>query len=258
VSSVVVVDSGVANVGSVVAALERVQANVTISRDWEVIRRAERVLLPGVGAAVAAMRELDRLGLSERLPTLTQPVLGVCLGMQLMFEGSDEGRDPGPGTRDPILAASCDLPPAGSDREFAAENSDSVFTRSSGSRVPGPGSGLPDAVPCLGILPGYVRRLPESPGVRIPHMGWNALIPRRPHALVAGLGERDYAYFVHSFGAAESELTLMACEHGSSFSAVVARANFMGAQFHPERSAAVGARLLDNFLNLDLETLGQC
>jgi glutamine amidotransferase len=89
-------------------------------------------------------------------------------------------------------------------------------------------------------------------------MGWNALIPRRSHPLVDGLGERDYAYFVHSFGAAESELTLMACEHGSTFSAVVARANFMGAQFHPERSAAVGARLLDNFLELDLETLGRC
>ncbi len=253
-SAVVVVDSGVANVGSVVAALERVQAQVTVSRDWEVIRRAARVLLPGVGAAAAAMRELDRLGLSERLPSLTQPVLGVCLGMQLMFEGSEEGgehRDPGPGTRDPATAASRDLPPAGAHEESAAENSDSGCARSSGSR-------LHDAVPCLGILPGHVRRLPESPGVRIPHMGWNALIPRRPHPLVAGLGERDYAYFVHSFAVAESDLTLMACKHGSTFSAIVARGNFMGAQFHPERSAAVGARLLDNFLKLDLETLGRC
>jgi glutamine amidotransferase len=239
VSSVVVVDSGVANVGSVVAALERAQASVTISRDWEVIRRAARVLLPGVGAAVAAMRELDRLGLSERLPTLTQPVLGVCLGMQLMFEGSEEGGVPVIGNRESGI---------GSAQPGSVGSIDSPF--------PIPHS--PTLQPCLGILPGYVRRLPESPGVRIPHMGWNALIPRRPHALVAGLGERDYAYFVHSFGAAESELTLMACEHGSTFSAVVARANFMGAQFHPERSAAVGARLLDNFLKLDLETLAQC
>jgi glutamine amidotransferase len=227
VSAVVVVDSGVANVGSVVAALERVQAHVTVSRDWEVIRGAARVLLPGVGAAAAAMRELDRLGLSERLPSLTQPVLGVCLGMQLMFEGSEEGaehRDPGPGSR----------------------------------LDGGPGSRLHAAVPCLSILPGHVRRLPESPGVRIPHMGWNALVPRRAHPLVEGLGGRDYAYFVHSFAVAESDLTLMACEHGSTFSAIVARGNFMGAQFHPERSAAVGARLLDNFLKLDLETLGRC
>jgi glutamine amidotransferase len=193
------------------------------------------------------MRELDRLGLSERLPSLTQPVLGVCLGMQLMFEGSEEGAE----HRGPATAASRDLQPAGGHEESAAGNSDSGCARSSGSR-------LHDAVPCLGILPGHVRRLPESPGVRIPHMGWNALLPRRPHALVAGLDERDSAYFVHSFAVAESELTLMACEHGITFSAIVARGNFMGAQFHPERSAAVGARLLDNFLKLEPETLGRC
>ena len=218
--SVVVVDSGVANIGSVVAALERARAQVTVSRDWEVIRRAPRVLLPGVGAAVAAMRELDRLGLSERLPTLTQPVLGVCLGMQLLFEGSEEGA---------VVGATCTSRP-----EFPPTD---------------------NTIACLKILPGTVRRLPESPGVRIPHMGWNALIPRRAHPLVAGLSERDYAYFVHSFAVAESELTLMACQHGATFSAIVARGNFMGAQFHPERSAAVGARLLANFLTLDAEAL---
>ena len=119
-----------------------------------------------------------------------------------------------------------------------------------------PESPLTDnTIACLKILPGTVRRLPESPGVRIPHMGWNALIPRRAHPLVAGLSERDYAYFVHSFAVAESELTLMACQHGGTFSAIVARGNFMGAQFHPERSAAVGARLLANFLTLDAEAL---
>lgn len=206
-SQVVVVDSGVANIGSVVAALERIGAHAKVSAEWEVIRAAPRVLLPGVGAAAAAMRELGRRGLVERLPELTQPVLGVCLGMQLMFEASEEGASP--------------------DRLTA----------------------------CLGLLPGVVRKLPESPGVRIPHMGWNALLPRRAHPLVDGLGKRDYAYFVHSFGVAESELTLMACEHGGCFSAIVARGNFMGAQFHPERSAQVGARLLTNFLTLDPESL---
>lgn len=231
-SAVVVVDSGVANIGSVVAALERAQARVSVSRDWEVICRAPRVLLPGVGAAVAAMRELDRLGLSERLPTLTQPVLGVCLGMQLLFEGSEEGF----GDRRVEL---------GADSSGAAIESQSADCKSA----------IRGAVSCLGILPGIVRRLPESPGVRIPHMGWNALIPRRAHPLVAGLGERDYAYFVHSFGVAESALTLMACQHGDTFSAIVARGNFMGAQFHPERSAAVGARLLRNFLKLEAEAL---
>ncbi|MFO1493219.1 MAG: imidazole glycerol phosphate synthase subunit HisH [Lysobacterales bacterium] len=206
-SSVVVVDSGVANIGSVVAALERLAAQPVISADWSVIRAAERVLLPGVGAAAAAMRELDRRGLVERLRELTQPVLGVCLGMQLMFEASEEGAE------------------------------------------------APALTPCLGLLPGIVRRLPESPGVRVPHMGWNALLPRRAHPLVAGLGAQDYAYFVHSYAVAESPLTLMACEHGQAFSAIVAQRNFMGAQCHPERSAQVGARLLSNFLTLDPESL---
>jgi imidazole glycerol-phosphate synthase subunit HisH len=211
VTAVVVVDSGVANIGSVVAALERAGARVTVSRDWDTIRQAPRVLLPGVGSAAAAMRELVHLDLAARLPDLHQPVLGVCLGMQLLFEASEEG------------CASADQAP----------------------------------VTCLGILPGRVRQLPASPGVRIPHMGWNALLPCRPHPLVAGLDQRDYAYFVHSFAVAESALTLMACEHGERFSAIVARGNFMGAQFHPERSAAVGARLLANFLTLKTEDLPQ-
>lgn len=210
-SSVVVIDSGVANVGSVVAALERAGATVTVSRDWDTIRAAPRVLLPGVGSAAAAMRELTKLELTERLPSLRQPLLGVCLGMQLLFDASDEGMN------------SVDAAP----------------------------------VRCLGMLPGRVTRLPESPGVRVPHMGWNALLPRRPHPLVAGLDQRDYAYFVHSFAVPESELTLMACSHGNEFSAIVARGTFMGAQFHPERSAAVGARLLANFLALDSEGLCQ-
>jgi glutamine amidotransferase len=257
VSAIVVVDSGVANIGSVVAALERAQASVTVSRDWEVIRRAPRVLLPGVGAAAAAMRELDRLGLSQRLPTLTQPVLGVCLGMQLMFEGSEEGGEEqvrGWG----LGAGAQGANPEGTKMSPATPQANKAPTlpeHAPQPPAPSPAVARPSNIRCLGILPGHVRRLAESPGVRIPHMGWNALLPRRAHPLVAGLSERDYAYFVHSFAVAESELTLMACQHGDTFSAIVARANFMGAQFHPERSAVVGARLLGNFLNLDAEAL---
>ena len=207
-SDLVVIDSGVANIGSVVAALERIGAKITVSRDWEAIRQASRVLLPGVGAAAAAMRELRKLGLAERLPSLTQPVLGVCLGMQLLFEASEEG----------------------------AQSTNA-------------------ATACLGIIPGRVSLLPASRGVRVPHMGWNALLPVRKHALVDGLDERDHAYFVHSFVVPQSALTLMACEHGPRFSAVVGSRNFLGAQFHPERSAAVGSRLLKNFLESDPESL---
>lgn len=201
-SQVTIIDSGVANVGSVVAALQRLGAVVQVSRDWEQIRRAERIVLPGVGAAAAAMRELRALDLDQRLPTLTQPLLGVCLGMQLLYEASEEGA------------------------EAAAP------------------------LACLGVLPGCVRRLRPVPGVRVPHMGWNSLIPLRAHPLVAGLTASNYAYFVHSYAVPVTPETLLACEHGERFTAVVGRGNFFGAQFHPERSAAVGARLLQNFLDL--------
>jgi len=208
-SGVVVIDSGVANIGSVVAALTRIGAATVVSRDWEVIRHGERVLLPGVGSAAAAMRELKALGLCDRLPSLKQPVLGVCLGMQLLFESSDEGS---------TLAQ-------------------------------------PVSVTCLKILPGQVRALTPGPGVRIPHMGWNALIPLRFHPLVKGLSRSDFAYFVHSYGVDIGASTLMACEHGRTFSAIVGARNFFGAQFHPERSADVGARLLGNFIETPTEQL---
>lgn len=196
----VVVDSGVANIGSVLAALERLGVVATVSGDWEQIRRAARVLLPGVGAAQAAMRRLRELGLDTRLPTLRQPLLGICLGMQLLFKESEEGAEAG------------------------------------------------TALPCLGILPGRATLLPEAPGLRVPHMGWSRLQPLRAHPLVEGIGAGDYAYFVHSYALPIGDTTLLAAEHGRAFSAVAGSANFVGAQFHPERSAAVGARLLANFL----------
>lgn len=200
-SEVAIVDSGVANIGSVVAALEREGARVLVTREWSQIAAAPRVLLPGVGAAAAAMRELHALELAARLPGLRQPVLGICLGMQLMFRASAESSD--------------DRPTAG-----------------------------------LGIFDATVERLAASATARIPHMGWNALRPLREHPLTDGLAAGDYAYFVHSFAAPVDATTLVACDHGTAFAAIVARDNFMGAQFHPERSAAVGARLLRNFLSI--------
>jgi imidazole glycerol-phosphate synthase subunit HisH len=194
---VVLVDTGVANLGSVLAALSRIGIAASLSTDIAAVRAATHVILPGVGAARPAMQRLRATGLAAIVPTLTQPVLGICLGMQLMFAHSEEGDEP-----------------------------------------------------CLGIFPGSVRRLVASPGVRIPHMGWNRLVTRRDHALTRHFGAEPYAYFVHSYAAPELDETLVACEHGQAFSAVVSRGNFHGAQFHPERSAAVGAQLLRNFLSL--------
>lgn len=194
---VVLVDSGGSNLGSVQAALARLGVQAPVTADWARISAASHVILPGVGAAGPAMARLARHGLIERLPTLRQPVLGVCVGMQLLFAHSEEAD-----------------------------------------------------TPCLGILAGSVQRLRGAVGVRVPHMGWNRIEVVRSHPLLDGL-DGQYAYFVHSFAAPAGHHTRATCMHGQQFTAVVAQANFCGAQFHPERSAATGARLLRNFLNWD-------
>ena len=196
---VVLVDSGGANIGSVRYALERLGVEAPMSADAAVITAADRVILPGVGAAGPAMARLNELALVDTLRSLTQPLLGICLGMQLLFDGSDEGD-----------------------------------------------------VACLGLLPGRVRRMPESGGVRVPHMGWNRLHATRDSSLLAGIAEGAQAYFVHSFAAPVTADCLARCDHGADFAAVVQRGKVAGAQFHPERSAAVGARLLENFLRRGL------
>lgn len=193
--NVVLVDSGGANIGSVRYALERLGVQAAMTADAETIRSADRVILPGVGAAAPAMAKLNALNLVPLLRELRQPLLGICLGMQLLFEGSEEGD-----------------------------------------------------VDCLGLIPGRVRRMPASPGVRVPHMGWNRLRPTRADPLLAGVADGAQAYFVHSYAAPVTDDCLARCGHGEPFAAMVRRGNVAGAQFHPERSGAVGARLLQNFL----------
>ena len=196
--SVVIVANGGANIASLQFALERLGARSVVSGDAGEIRAASHVILPGVGAARDAMARLRSSGLDEVLPQLTQPVLGICLGMQLLFEASQEGD----------------------------------------SR-------------CLGIIPGVAARFPEASGRPVPHMGWNTIEEQRPCALLDGLPRGSYAYFVHSYALPPGEATVASTEYGTAFTACAAWRNFYGAQFHPERSAAVGARLLKNFLSLD-------
>jgi len=195
--NLVLVDSGGANIGSVRYALERLGVSAEMTADAATILAADRVILPGVGAAAPAMARLHQMNLVELLRGLQQPVLGICLGMQLLFEGSEEGD-----------------------------------------------------VACLGLVPGRVRRMPASPGVRVPHMGWNRLQPVADSPLLARIAPGDYAYFVHSYALPVSPHTVATCTYGAPFTAVVRRGNFHGAQFHPERSAATGARLIANFLAL--------
>jgi len=194
---IVIVASGGANIASLQFALQRLQVDSVVSADAVEIRAASHVILPGVGAASDAMSRLRQSRLDTLIPTLEQPVLGICLGMQLLYEASQEG----------------------------------------------------DAR-CLGIIPGIASRLAEAPDRPVPHMGWNTLEIRRPCPLLAGLADGDHAYFVHSYALSLSTATIASTGYGAPFSACVQWRNFYGAQFHPERSAAVGARLLKNFLAL--------
>jgi glutamine amidotransferase len=195
---VVIVASGGANIASLQFALQRLDANADVSADAARIQAASHVILPGVGAAADAMARLRRSRLIEVIPALTRPVLGICLGMQLLFEASEEGR-----------------------------------------------------AQCLGIIPGLAARFVEAPGHPVPHMGWNTLEILRRCALLEGLGNEDYGYFVHSYALPPGESTIAISRYGAPFSACVQWRNFLGVQFHPERSAAVGARLLKNFLSLN-------
>lgn len=200
--SLAIIDSGGANISSVIHALKRLGAEPVFTRDAETIRKAERVILPGVGAAGAAMARLHELGLVDCIRALRQPVLGICLGMQLLFEKSMESH--------------------------------------MGQKQ----------VDCLGIIPGTLEKLQPSAGVRVPHMGWNTTTTVKEHPLLNGLPENPWFYFVHSYRAPVGDSTLANCTHGETFAAIVNRDNFHGAQFHPERSAGHGARLLANFMEL--------
>ncbi len=192
---IVIVANGGANTASLQFALQRLGADSAVSADPAAIRAASHVILPGVGAAADAMSRLKHSGLDRLIPALHQPVLGICLGMQLLFDASQEGD-----------------------------------------------------VACLGIIPGRAARFPPAAGRPVPHMGWNTLVIRRPCPLREGLAGGNYAYFVHSYALDVGDSTVASTEYGAPFSACVQWRNFYGVQFHPERSAAVGARLLQNFL----------
>ena len=195
---VAIIDSGGANLASLVYALERLGARAVVTDQAEVIRSAPRVLLPGVGSAGNAMARLRAAKLDTVIPQLTQPLLGICLGMQLLFDTSAEGDD--------------------------------------------------GDTTCLGIIPGRVARLAASPERPVPHMGWNRLQGLAADPLLAGIGEAEYFYFVHSFAAPVGAHSLAVTDYGEAFTSIARHGNFRGAQFHPERSARPGARLLANFL----------
>ncbi len=193
---VVLLDSGGSNYASLIAAFERLGARCTPSRDPERIRAATHLVLPGVGSAGAAMRAIGEQNLGKLIADSLQPLLGICLGMQVLFAHSEESD-----------------------------------------------------VACLGLIAGRVTRLPEAPGVRVPHMGWNSIRNVGDSPLLQGLDGCDF-YFVHSYAVPCGEYTRAVTEHSRPFSAAVSAGRIHGVQFHPERSGPQGARLLANFLAL--------
>lgn len=195
--SLAIIDSGGANIASLLFAFERLGARAELTADADVIRNAERVVLPGVGAAADAMERLRSAGLIDTIRALRQPVLGVCLGMQLLVEASEE-----------------------------------------------------EDVDCLGVIPGRATKLPASTTHPVPNMGWCPIRKQADHPGLDGLGDDCYFYFVHSYAVPVGDYTIASADHARPFSAVIARDNFIAAQFHPERSSASGARLLANFLAL--------
>ena len=194
---VVIVANGGANLASLQYALERLGVESCSSADAARISAASHVILPGVGAAGHAMQQLRRNGLDVVIRDLRQPVLGICLGMQLLYESSAEG-----------------------------------------------------ATQCLGLIPGRAQRFAPAAGRPVPHMGWNSIGIVGESPLLTGIRAGDYAYFVHSYALPVGAATRATATYGEEFSACVASRNFYGTQFHPERSAALGARLLRNFLTL--------
>ena len=193
---IAIVDTGGANLASVVNALTRLGARAEVTSDPTAVRAAERVILPGVGAAPEAAARLKG-DLGEAVRGLKTPVLGVCLGMQLFFDESEEG----------------------------------------------PARGL-------GILPGVVRLMAPA-GRTVPHMGWNAVARSRGDlALLDGIADGTHFYFVHSYVAPAGPWVRAECDYGGPVPAVIVKENFLGVQFHPERSGPSGARVLKNFLAL--------
>lgn len=196
-SRVAIIDSGGANIASLSNALNRLGIGSTLTNDARTIKKASHVILPGVGAAVDAMRRLERSNLTAVIANLSQPVLGICLGMQLFARSSEE-----------------------------------------------------DGAQCLGIIPNVAEQLQASHQLPVPNMGWCQVHQTEPHKLFSGIADGSYFYFLHSFSLPRDEYTLAIADHSVPFTAVLAYENFFATQFHPERSAKAGAKLLSNFLKL--------
>ena len=200
---IAILDYDAGNIRSVEKALKFLGEEVCVTRDNEEIRKADEVILPGVGSFGDAMENLRSFGLVSALKEAAaegKPVLGICVGMQLFFESSEES----------------------------------------------PG------VEGLGILKGRIRRIPDAPGLKVPHMGWNSLHLQNHGRLFRGIPEQSYVYFVHSYypEAEDPSIVTATAEYGVTSNASAEEGSLFACQFHPEKSSDVGLAILKNFAAL--------
>ena len=191
---VVLIKYNAGNIQSVLNALERLGVVAEVTDDKERIQNADKVIFPGVGAANSAMNSLQEAGLDNTIKSLRQPVLGICVGMQLLCEHSEE--------------------------------SDTA---------------------CLGIVPITVKKF--SGVLKVPQVGWNTIYDLQS-PLFKGISNDSYIYNVHSYFAEDSPYTIAKCEYGIEYAAAIKKDNFYGVQFHTEKSAEIGDKIIKNFLDI--------
>lgn len=200
---VAIIDYDAGNIKSVEKAMKLLNQEVVVTRDPETILGADKVILPGVGSFGDAMGKIRQYDLEEVIHEVVKrqiPFLGICLGLQLLFERSEES----PGVQG------------------------------------------------LGILKGEILRIPETEGLKVPHMGWNSLEFSGDGRLFQGIPEEAYVYFVHSYylKAEEPEIVTARTDYGTEIHASVEKGQIFACQFHPEKSSEVGLRILKNFVEL--------
>jgi len=191
---IAIIDYNTGNLHSISKSIAKTSAEFIVTNNFNQIRSASKVIMPGVGDALFTMQTICNLGLDDLIKKLTVPVLGICVGMQVMCEESEEG-----------------------------------------------------PCKCLGIFPNKVKKLSQSISARVPHIGWNTL-QNNNSFLFKGIKDEDYVYFVHSYAPEINQFTISTTTHGDRFSAALSRDNFIGTQFHPEKSGVVGETIIENFI----------